>query len=263
MKSNFLNLNWGDALKGLIVAVLTSVFATVTTLIQTGKLFDKTSLPIIATAALTGFLGYLSKQFLTNSEGKFLTTEKFTAVGRAKAAAGSGAGRFRTIILIIGLSSFALSSSAQGLAFKPSPKDFIVKVQRYNLKSATLINQDSVISTLSKWTLATGVNAVSFNLKTGQFSALNAAGFGLIKAQYKLTSDKLNVYKAFSYGGMILFGDTNQDPLFDLNKSSDVAPAKTDVGIMAVGGVGPVSVGPTYFVVSKVLLLNFQVQFTF
>ena len=76
MKSNFLNLNWADFGKGAIVAVLTAVFATVTALIQTGKLFDKTSLPTIGTSALLAFIAYMSKNLFTNSQGQFAVTEK-------------------------------------------------------------------------------------------------------------------------------------------------------------------------------------------
>jgi hypothetical protein len=76
MKANFLNLNWYDFGKGAVVAVLTAVLATLTTLLQTGKLFDKASLPVIGTAALTAFIAYLGKNLFTNSQGQLLTTEK-------------------------------------------------------------------------------------------------------------------------------------------------------------------------------------------
>jgi branched-subunit amino acid transport protein len=76
MKANFLNLNLRDLLKGAIVAVLTAVFATLTALLETGKLFEKSSLPLIGAAALTAFLGYLTKNLFTNSQGQILTTEK-------------------------------------------------------------------------------------------------------------------------------------------------------------------------------------------
>ena len=76
MKANFLNLNWADFGKGALVAVLTAVLATLTTLLQTGTLFDKASLPVIGTAALTAFVAYLAKNLFTNSQGQFAVSEK-------------------------------------------------------------------------------------------------------------------------------------------------------------------------------------------
>jgi hypothetical protein len=76
MKANFLNLNLKDFGKGAIVAVLTAVLATLTTLLQTGVLFDKASLPVIGTAALSAFIAYLAKNLFTNSQGQILKTEK-------------------------------------------------------------------------------------------------------------------------------------------------------------------------------------------
>ena len=76
MKANFLNLNLQDFLKGLIVAVLTAVFATITTLLQTGELFKKESLPVIGVAALTAFIAYVTKNLFTNSQNQFAVTEE-------------------------------------------------------------------------------------------------------------------------------------------------------------------------------------------
>jgi uncharacterized integral membrane protein len=76
MKANFLQLNWQDFAKGLIVAVLTAVFAVITTLLQTGELFKKESLPVIGVAALTAFVGYITKNLFTNSQNQFAVTEE-------------------------------------------------------------------------------------------------------------------------------------------------------------------------------------------
>lgn len=76
MKAAFLNLNLMDLLKGAFVAVLTAVLATLSTLLQTGKLFDKSSLLVIGTAALSAFIAYLGKQLLTNSQNQLLVNEK-------------------------------------------------------------------------------------------------------------------------------------------------------------------------------------------
>lgn len=70
MNSTFLNLNVNDLIKGLAVAVITSVLTIVYNTLQTGSLaFDWQA---IATAALTSAIAYLMKNLLTNSEGKML-----------------------------------------------------------------------------------------------------------------------------------------------------------------------------------------------
>jgi hypothetical protein len=70
MNSTFLNLNVNDLIKGLAVAVITSVLTIVYNTLQTGSLaFDWQA---IATAALTSAIAYLMKNLLTNSDGKLL-----------------------------------------------------------------------------------------------------------------------------------------------------------------------------------------------
>jgi GTPase Era involved in 16S rRNA processing len=73
MKSTFLSLNTTDFLKGLVIAVLTSVLTIVYTSLQTGSLvFDWKT---IATTALTSAIAYISKNLLTNSKEQFLIKE--------------------------------------------------------------------------------------------------------------------------------------------------------------------------------------------
>ena len=70
MKSKFLSLNTTDFLKGLVLAVLTSVLTIVYTSLQSGSLvFDWKT---IATTALTSAIGYITKNLLTNSKEQFL-----------------------------------------------------------------------------------------------------------------------------------------------------------------------------------------------
>lgn len=62
-ESNFLSLGWQDALKGLVVAVLTPVFVIVQQSLDAGVLvFEWKS---ILMAAIAGALGYLTKNFFT------------------------------------------------------------------------------------------------------------------------------------------------------------------------------------------------------
>jgi hypothetical protein len=166
-----------------------------------------------------------------------------------------------TILIFVTL---AVTVSAQGLLDKPSKYDFKVHKKAFEITKLATFSEDSTLASLNKWDLATGVTAVALNLKTGQFSGFSSAGFGVVRAWYKLKSDGVTVYKTFSAGGMLLFGDTKQDPLFNLSQSDATAePPKTDVGIMGVVGIGPISAGPAYFIASKTFLLNFQAVFTF
>lgn len=69
--SSIFKLNANDLLKGLIVSVLSAVFATLGAVIQnTGFVLSKENLLMIAGVATTTALGYLSKQLLTDDEGK-------------------------------------------------------------------------------------------------------------------------------------------------------------------------------------------------
>ena len=73
MKSPFLNIDLTDFIKGLIIAVLTSVLTIIhSTLENLSLTFDW---KLIFTTAVTSALGYLVKNLLTNSEGKFLKKE--------------------------------------------------------------------------------------------------------------------------------------------------------------------------------------------
>jgi len=72
--STFLNLNSSDFLKGLIMAVLSSVITVVYQTVEAGSLtFDWKA---IGTIALTSGLAYIMKNLFTNSTGKLLATEQ-------------------------------------------------------------------------------------------------------------------------------------------------------------------------------------------
>jgi hypothetical protein len=67
-------LNFNDFVKGLAVAVLTSVLTIVYDVVQTGSLtFDWKH---IGTAAITTAIAYLLKNLFTNSTGTLLKKEK-------------------------------------------------------------------------------------------------------------------------------------------------------------------------------------------
>jgi hypothetical protein len=73
MKSSFLNLNKTDFIKGLIMAVLTSVLTIVYNTISTGSF--AIDLKAVSLAASTSAVAYIMKNILTNSNDQFLKKE--------------------------------------------------------------------------------------------------------------------------------------------------------------------------------------------
>lgn len=76
MKSALLTLNWKDALKGFILAIITALVTGVYQAIQTGTIAFTWVFwqPIVYTAVGAG-LAYLIKNWLTNGDDKFLKSE--------------------------------------------------------------------------------------------------------------------------------------------------------------------------------------------
>ena len=74
MNSTFLNLNSTDFIKGLIMAVLTTVITVIYQTVEAGSLtFDWKA---IGTMALTSALAYIMKNLFTNSTGKLFGKEQ-------------------------------------------------------------------------------------------------------------------------------------------------------------------------------------------
>lgn len=73
MQSTFLNLNTNDFIKGLVMAVLSTVITIVYQTVEAGSLvFDWKS---IGTMALTTALAYIMKNLFTNSTGTLFAPE--------------------------------------------------------------------------------------------------------------------------------------------------------------------------------------------
>lgn len=71
MNSLFLKLNAQDFIKGLVVAVGSSVITILYSTLEAGSLsFDWKKIGVVA---LTSALGYLMKNFFTNQEGKLFS----------------------------------------------------------------------------------------------------------------------------------------------------------------------------------------------
>lgn len=66
-------LGYKDAIKGVIMSVLSSVLTALLGIIQqNGLALTSTELKTIATVAVTTFLGYLLKNFFTDENDKFV-----------------------------------------------------------------------------------------------------------------------------------------------------------------------------------------------
>ena len=74
MQSTFLNLNTNDFIKGLVMAVLSTVITIIYQTVEAGSLvFDWKS---IGTMALTTALAYIMKNLFTNSTGSLFAAEQ-------------------------------------------------------------------------------------------------------------------------------------------------------------------------------------------
>lgn len=72
MNSLFLRINFADVGKGLLVAVFSAVLMFLYNLLQTqGLAFSGENLQELLKVALITLIGYLSKNFLTNSDNQF------------------------------------------------------------------------------------------------------------------------------------------------------------------------------------------------
>ena len=78
MKSNLFKLDLKDLLKGALVSMLVIIATALLTIVENGDiltLMDWATLKPIIIAGISGFVAYLLKNFLTNSEDKILKKE--------------------------------------------------------------------------------------------------------------------------------------------------------------------------------------------
>jgi len=120
-RSNFFSLNMNDAIKGLFLAAVTALISGVYQLISTGTLFTWENIKPMLLTVLATVLSYISSNFLTNSQGEVLRTEKSELVKFAN--------RNNPIprIILVGLllSGIGLTASAQ-----PTFKGFFKPVKQ-------------------------------------------------------------------------------------------------------------------------------------
>ena len=76
MKSKLLRLNLNDAIKGIVLAVITVLVTGVYELLSTGVVFDWAHVKPLLLTGLAAALSYIIKNFLTNSNDQLLTKER-------------------------------------------------------------------------------------------------------------------------------------------------------------------------------------------
>jgi branched-subunit amino acid transport protein len=75
MKSNFLKLNWNDAIKGIVVAIVTALLTGLYQVIQSNGVFDWVTLKPVLIASFGAGISYIVKNLLTNSNNELLKKE--------------------------------------------------------------------------------------------------------------------------------------------------------------------------------------------
>ena len=73
--SDFLKLKSIDFWKGLIMAVLSSAFTALVSVIQTATDFKTFNWQMVVLSGVGGFVAYLTKNFFSNSNGEVLKKE--------------------------------------------------------------------------------------------------------------------------------------------------------------------------------------------
>lgn len=76
MKSEMFSVNTKDAIKGIVVAVITAVLTALVNVLQTGVIPSPADLQGVGIVALTAGLSYILKNFLTNSNDELLKKEQ-------------------------------------------------------------------------------------------------------------------------------------------------------------------------------------------
>lgn len=75
MKSKFLRLNSRDFINGLIVVMFCTLITGLYQLIANGGVINWLTIKPVVIAAIGSGVAYLTKNFLTNSKGKFMMRE--------------------------------------------------------------------------------------------------------------------------------------------------------------------------------------------
>lgn len=172
-KSTFLSVNVNDFLKGLLMIVITSIVTGFYELLTAGTVLTWDTIKPILLAGVTAGIGYIIKNFLTNSQGQVLTSEpKPLSPPEIKPKQNSAT---KIIMIAVILSGISVVSSAQ--LFKPTAP-FPSATER----TAMVIK--GIMPEMQKWEwkLDASIDVVEFNydkdlkqLVSKEFSAIGPA----------------------------------------------------------------------------------------
>lgn len=187
-KSKFLNINWADIGKGLLIAFLTALLGGILEKLQTGELPTTwIAFQPILELSLSAAVAYLLKNLFTNSEGQIARGERSAAEYRAK--------RGKLVILLPFLMLLSASVSAQQSPFKGFFSPVTVdQVQSFDgekaLSGTVLIRPELTIAGNVLKPVYTDGTFTGF-----ESSFATRVGMGLSYSLYKVVNDQpYNVY---------------------------------------------------------------------
>jgi hypothetical protein len=171
-KSNFLTLNVNDAVKGLIMLVITTIVTGIFELLKNGTVFTWETIKPVLLSALTAAVAYIIKNWLSNSQGEFLKTENSPLALKAKLDHGNP--MTKIIILGIILSGIGITSNAQGMFHKVTPAIFKID------KVTSFSNGSTMLTGVWKWridgTFVLDENVYHKDIKAWVSSPFSAVG---------------------------------------------------------------------------------------
>lgn len=184
-RSRFLNVNWADLGKGLLIAFLTALLGGLLELLQAGEIPTTwIAFQPIFELALAAGVSYLLKNLFTNSEGQLMRGEKSAAEHRAiKEMVNS----LKMLILLAMLLPFGLGVNAQGFIKDVTPERIAKKQAVRERSTDTLIYNGQ-----HAWFLRGGVTVTYKKLywskSEGKVVAddYNRPGVGLEFAKYEV-----------------------------------------------------------------------------
>jgi len=135
-QSKFLNLNWADLGKGLLIAFLTALLGGILELLQAGELPTTwVAFQPILEVSLSAAVAYLLKNMFTNSEGQLMKGELSAQRKRA-----SRMGRVMPLLILLCLLSFGVN--AQGFVKDVTPERIAKKQAVRERSTDTLVYND-------------------------------------------------------------------------------------------------------------------------
>jgi hypothetical protein len=211
-RSRFLNINWGDLGKGLLIAFLTALLGGVLELLQSGELPVTWAMwaPIFE-LSLAAAVSYLLKNMFTNSEGEIMRSELSAERKRTERASRPpapkkkrGITRSMMIVILLSLGATINAQSKWDGFFKPVTADRLQVADR-SLSGAFLFRPAATIIATE---FRLSYNDEGFDGIVS--SPLSKAGIGVSYAHYIMSGEE--PFNDWSVNGMLMFptnGNTN------------------------------------------------------